>query len=159
MICVCLSLTISYKFMIIFWIFPITIVNSHCECIYFVIMFHCVSPSKVEQNSLRSILKIPNMSVKNVMLTILPIICNIMMKYCMLGNNKISLFVVRKLLVDLVWCDVNCWSCHHHSWGSTIYNPLEQSLFSVNLQHNTYTSRETRRVSGQDILFIQHSRK
>ena len=99
--------------MIIFWIFRITTVNSHCECIYFVIMFHYVSPSKVEQNSLRSILKIPNMSVKNVILTILPIICNMMMKYCMFGSNKISLFVVRKLLADLVWgglcwCDVNC---------------------------------------------------
>ena len=95
--------------MIIFWIFPITIVNSHCECIYFVIMFHCVSPSKVEQNSLRSILKIPNMSVKNVILTILPIICNIMMKYCMLGNNKISLFICGEKVAgwsSMVWCEL-----------------------------------------------------
>ena len=40
--------------------------------------------------------------------------------------------------------------------GALLYNPLVHSLFSVNLQHNTYTSRETREVSEQDILFIEN---
>ena len=84
-------------------------------------------------------------SVKNVILTILPILrWNIsdfgIIKYCyLLWESWLSLTIST---MYGGWSDVNCWSCHHHSWGSTIQSSGPQSLLSKLAAQHLHKQRD-----------------